>query len=243
MEILFELFGSLPRQGPGSDATTLRALSMISLPANPKILDVGCGSGGQTITLAKALNAEIIAVDVHQPFLDSLAEKSRTLTSGSRIITLNKSMSELDLPENSFDLIWSEGAVYNMGFENAVNYFRKFLKPGGYFALSEIAWFSDAPPDEIKAFWDIEYPDIMNVEKHLRIIEKSGFEIVGHFSLPDSDWWYDLYTPLQNRIEEMKEKYSGNEEALEFLKQTEYEIAMHKKYSAYYGYEFFILRK
>ena len=54
MEYFFELFGDLPRQGPGCGEATLRALELLKdLPPQPKVLDIGCGSGMQTLILAR----------------------------------------------------------------------------------------------------------------------------------------------------------------------------------------------
>ena len=59
------LFDGLTQQGPGSEASTKKALSLLpTLPPNPRILDVGCGPGRQTITLAKETGGKVVAVDV-----------------------------------------------------------------------------------------------------------------------------------------------------------------------------------
>src|SRR5688572_18401972 len=72
-ESFFLLHSGLPREGPGSDDSTRQALRRLgALPAEPRVLDLGCGPGRQTLVLARELGAVITAVDAHAPFLKEL---------------------------------------------------------------------------------------------------------------------------------------------------------------------------
>ena len=116
MSIFRELTEGLPRQGPGSAETTLRALGLVrGLPARPRILDVGCGPGAQTIELARATGGRILAVDIRQRFLDQLTERARAAGVIPQVTTVKTSMFDMDFADASFDLIWSEGAIYIAG--------------------------------------------------------------------------------------------------------------------------------
>lgn len=119
LELIIDLHKNSKRQGPGSENDTLKALEFLNLSTNQKlkVADIGCGSGGQTITLAKKLEGEITAVDLFPKFLDELNEKSQKLGLTDKIVTLKKSMDELPFKNDEFDIIWSEGAIYNIGFE------------------------------------------------------------------------------------------------------------------------------
>ena len=69
----WEVHSNLPREGPGDNESTKKAYLMLKdLPENPRILDIGCGPGMQTIELAKLSGGQIVAVDNHQPFLEQL---------------------------------------------------------------------------------------------------------------------------------------------------------------------------
>ena len=243
MEFMFELFKRLPRQGPGSEQSTLKALSKISLPHKPKVLDAGCGTGYQTLVLAKVLDADITAVDIHPPYLDILWHLAYHQKSVGLIETTAQSMDNLSFPKNHFDLIWSEGAIYNIGFENGLRYLQQFLKPGGFMAVTEVSWFRQDASDELKKFWQNEYPDIKTVEQNVDIIKKLGLELVNLFSLPDSDWTDEFYIPLQKRIDMYRSQDLKEQESLDILEMTEQEIELFKKYSDYYGYEFYIMKK
>jgi len=243
MEILYEIFSSIPQQGPGNNESTLKALSMIpSLSENSKILDIGCGTGRQTLTLAKAAKSEITAMDNYQPFLDKINEKAKS-EGLSNIKTLCSTMDDMILPDDYFDLIWSEGAIYIIGFKEGLEYWKRFVKPGGYIAVTEAAWFIDNPPDEVKKFWESEYPGITTIEENLRIIKDLGYVPVNHFKLPNIAWLDNFYNPLEQRLPMLRGKYANNIEDLRTIESVQYEIDIYRKYSDFYGYVFFVMQR
>lgn len=76
LNLICDFFKYLDRQGPGSEEETLKALNFISeLPVNAKIADIGCGTGGQTVTLAKNIPGDIIAVDLLPGMIENLKER------------------------------------------------------------------------------------------------------------------------------------------------------------------------
>ena len=240
IKLLLTVHKDLPQEGPGSKESTLRALSMIKdLPPSPSILDIGCGPGRQTIDLANNTNGSIIAIDIFDQYLDQLKEKVKTEKLKERVHVLNCSMEDLKFKPQQFDLIWSEGAIYLMGFEKGLTSWKKFLKPGGYIAVTEAVWLRSDPPEDLKKFWMEGYPGIQTVQVNIPIIEKCGYKLTGHFTLPESDWW-QYYKPLQKRINHLK--HNASPELLEHLKWEEIEFDYYKKYSKYYGYEFYVMR-
>lgn len=118
MELFFELFSDLPRQGPGDSACTRRALSLIP-PLSPadRILDIGCGTGAQTMELARNSPASIVAVDFHPPYIEELKRRAAQSGIDARVRPCVGDMTHLDFPPHEFDLVWSEGAIYIMGFD------------------------------------------------------------------------------------------------------------------------------
>lgn len=242
--IFFELHKDLPREGPGDEASTLKAFGMMEgLPSNPRILDVGCGPGMQTIDLARHTGANILAVDTHQPFLDELQRRAERAGLAEQIKVQNESMFELKFPENSFDVIWSEGAIYIMGFEAGLKKVHPLLKAGGYVAVTEISWFKPNPPEEVFQFWHKECPGMDSVAGNLLAVERAGYRVVGHFSLPDSSWWDHYFNPLKERIAMLREKYPQDPEARHILDEQDMEMEFFRKYSDYFGYEFYVMQK
>lgn len=243
MELLFEIHRDLPRAGPGSNASTKKAFYLLkNLPSKLKILDIGCGPGMQTIQLAKLIDGEIIAVDVYQPFLDRIQQKAEEEGVSEKIREMNKSMLELDFKQESFDIIWAEGSIFIIGFEKGLETWQGFLKRGGSIGVSELTWFSNNPPEEIKNFLEGAYPAILTQEGNLRIIEKLGYKNIRSFILPENDW-YNYYDPLEENIQKFRAKYRGDSQALAFLDGMQREIDLFRNYSKYYGYIFYLMQR
>ena len=242
-EIFLDVQHGLPRQGPGSDESTLKALSYCGeLPDKPRVLDIGCGPGMQTVALAKVLKGSITALDLFQKYLDELKERAVREGVSERIDIHLGDMNALPFEAGSFDLIWAEGSAYCMGFGNALESWKPFLKPGGYIALSELVWLSSDPPSEVYEFFREEYPLMTEIANNTDMIKSAGYEIKAHFTLPDANWWEHYYTPLEQKLPSLYEKYAGDDEALGVVDMTAREIEMRRRFHEWYGYEFFIAR-
>jgi SAM-dependent methyltransferase len=241
--IFFELYESLPRQGPGSGACAARALAFCGdLPPAPEVLDLGCGVGGQTLHLAELTSGSIVALDRHAPSIERLSATVAIRGLSERIRPLVGDMAEPGLSPASFDLLWSEGALYSIGIENALRICHGLLRPGGCLAFTDAVWRRENPPPEVKASFEGDYPTMGRVPDVLAAIEKCGFSLLGHFTLPDEAWWDDFYTPMEIRIAELRRKYENDDEALAVLGQLAQEPAMHRRHSDYFAYEFFVVR-
>ncbi|EOD01719.1 class I SAM-dependent methyltransferase [Caldisalinibacter kiritimatiensis] len=185
----FEAFNGLDRLAPGSQASTLKAISMFNgSKEHIKILDIGCGNGIHTMLLAQEFpNATIIAIDNHMPFIENLNSTAEKFGLSNRVIGKCISMFEMPFEENSFDLIWSEGAIYIAGFENGLRDWKKFLKNDGYLICSEISWITNTPSEKISAYWNEEYPQIDTIENKIKQIESAGYSYQSHFVMPVTD--------------------------------------------------------
>ncbi|GAB4282249.1 MAG: class I SAM-dependent methyltransferase [Oscillatoriaceae cyanobacterium] len=242
MEIFLEIHKDLPKESPGGDEYTRQAFQILPRLSQPTILDIGCGPGAQTLELARLTDGKIIAINTHQPYLDSLELAAATSGLLNRITCLNRSMFDLSFLDTNFDLLWAEGAIYIIGFEQGLNQWRTLLKSGGYLVASELVWLQDNPPKIILDYWQENYPDIRTVEQVLNLIPGCGYDLVGHFTLPEQAWW-NYYLPLAARINRLCGLYANDSEALAVLENEQREIEMYRSYHDYYGYEFFVLQK
>lgn len=244
MDFFHEIHKDIPREGPGDNESTKQAVNMIkNLPADCIALDIGCGPGLQTIELAKNIDGKIFAIDIHKPFLDKLLQTAFKENLSHRIEAKKMSMFSLEFKEDNFDLIWCEGAIFIIGFQKGLQEWRKYIKTGGYLVVSEISWLREDIPKEPKNFWKSDYPEIKGIADNIKIIEKSGYSPIGHFIIPEKGWWEDYYNPLTDRINKFREKYKDNKEANDIMDDTQREIEMYKRYSDYYGYVFYIMKK
>lgn len=242
--LFFELFSGLPRQGPGDTASTLRALSMIP-PLGPaeRILDLGSGTGAQTLALAAATPATILAIDFHAPFVEELNARAARAGVGDRVVGQVADMNRLEFPPRSFDAIWSEGAIYIVGFDRGLEVCKGLLRPGGHLAISELAWISPDPPRECREWLETEYPAVRDVAANREAIRRAGYDLVGDFALPPSSWWADYYEPLGRNVAAFRARHAEDREAEAIAEQAEREIEMFRRHSGHYGYFFFVMRK
>ncbi len=244
-ELLVDLHSRNPRQGPGGDAETKRAMELAGLDRSRqfRIADIGCGTGASTLLLAQELNAEVTGVDLFPGFLEQLESEAATQGLSDRISTLAVSMDDLPFGEGEYDVIWSEGAVYSIGFEKGISYWRQFLKPGGVLAVSEITWLTRERPKELEAFWETEYPEIATASAKMDVLEGCGFTPQGYFYLPERCWTEEYYGPLKKGFDEFLRRQGNSEEAVEIVENEKEEIALYEKYRRYYSYGFYVAVK
>jgi SAM-dependent methyltransferase len=241
-EAIFRLFEGLPRQGPGSDACTREALRRLgALPAAPRVLDLGCGSGRSTLVLAETLRTKVTAVDNHQPFLDQLQAASRECNLEHLIEVRCEDMATPSMPPGSVDLLWSEGAIYFLGFEHGLRLWRPLLAPGGCVAVSECSWLTDNPPAEAAAFFGAGYPGMAGISDNVERAHAAGFDLVDHVTLPPQAWWDEYYAPLERRMIELAPE--ADPEVAAIISETRQEIELYLRHRDSYGYVFYLLRQ
>jgi ubiquinone/menaquinone biosynthesis C-methylase UbiE len=244
-QLLIDLHKHANRQGPGGDAETEMALSLARVDRTKplKIAEIGCGTGAATLCLARLLDAKIIAVDFLPEFLEVLERRAENLGLSDKISTLCCSMENLPFNNEDYDLIWSEGAIYNMGFENGVREWHRFLKVGGLLVVSEITWITDTRPAEIQKYWADEYPEIDLASAKLAILEKNGYSPIGYFVLPEVCWLENYYHPMQKSFEHFLNRNGNSPEAQAIVEAETREIEQYEINRAHYGYGVYIARK
>lgn len=242
-KVFLELQLGLPRNGPGSRASTEAAFAMLpALPENPEIADLGCGQGASAFELLRLTDGRVTAVDLFEPFLDKLSARAeREGVSEARLVVTRGDMEALTFKDASLDLIWSEGAIYLLGFEHGLESWRRFVKPGGFVAVSECTWLTATPSGAARDFWDAAYPTMGTIASNCEAIARADYELIGTRVLPPEDWWTEYYTPMRARIAEMRAQYG--EEVESVLSESEAEIALFENNPGQYSYVFYVMRK
>ncbi|KQX50873.1 MULTISPECIES: bifunctional class I SAM-dependent methyltransferase/N-acetyltransferase [unclassified Streptomyces] len=237
-DAFFALHHGLPRQGPGSDTTTRRLLTLAGrLPERPRVLDLGCGPGRSALLLAAEAGAEVTAVDTHEPFLAELREAAAARGLDGSIDTLRADMGALPFPDGSFDLVWAESSVFVLGFDRALTEWRRLLAPGGVLVLTECVWTTDEPGPTARAFWEEHYT-LRGVTANTAAAVGAGYHVVATLLQPESDW-DEYYVPLAAHADAADLTVPGTAEAVAGARA---EIALRREHGSDYGYAGFVLR-
>ncbi len=243
MDYFMQIYGTLPRAGPGDNASTARAFGMCEgLPPEPKILDIGCGPGMQTLELARLSKGFVLALDKMPQMIERVRSAVEEEGLSDRINPMQMDMHDMNFEADCFDLIWSEGAIYFLGFRAGLEKIKPFVKPGGYVVVSEAVWLKEEPSQEALDFWG-NYPAIDTVEAKLGVIDELGYERIGHFVLPRSSWEEHYYKPMKVRLEEVEPKWKDIPEGMNVIKAAHTEIDLFQRSSDYFSYGFFVMRK
>ena len=241
-ELLVDLHIGGARQGPGSDEATRRAIALAGLEnrVDLTIADIGCGTGASTLVLASDLDARITAIDFLPPFLERLDAAAERLGLADKITTVSAPMDELAFDPGSLDVIWAEGSIYNIGFDNGIRSWRPFLKPGGVLAVSEITWLTAHRPAELEGHWANEYPEIATASAKIAALEAAGYSPIGYFALPQSCWLDHYYRPAQARFEAFLDRHQDSPAAQEIVEAERREIDLYEHFAAHFSYGFYI---
>lgn len=244
INLICEYYSSVERQGPGSPEVTTKAMSFIdNLSNESRIVDIGCGTGGQTMVMAQNTPGQITGLDLFPTFIDLFNKNTKRLNFQDRVNGIVGTMDNLPFENEELDLIWSEGAIYNIGFERGLKEWQKFLKKGGYIAVSEASWFTKDRPSEIYEFWQDAYPEIDTIPNKVEQMQNSGYIPVASFILPENCWTEHFYAPQVSAQEVFLKKNAGNKAAEGFIANQRHETQLYNKYKEYYGYVFYIGKK
>ena len=209
----------------------------------PRILDVGCGGGKPSIELALLSGGEIVGLDINQSALDELSNRAEQAGLADRVRVVKGSMLDLDFPDESFDILWSEGSIFVIGFERGLREWRQFIKPSGFLVVHDMVWLQPHPPREIRGHWRRLYPGIRVVEETIERIPKQGYALIAHYPLAQQVWWHDYYGPLQARIRDLRAKYASDPAAQQTLDDEQREVDLYRKYADWYGSAYFVMQK
>lgn len=245
LELLIDLHRDAERQGPGGEEETELSITLSGLDKHNdlQIVDIGCGTGASTLVLARVLDCSVTAIDFIPEFLSALDTAAQRMRLDGRIKTLRASMDALDFEEQTLDAIWSEGAIYNMGFENGVRTWRRFLKPGGVLAVSELTWLTDQRPSDLDQHWQREYSEVDTASNKLAVLEACGYSPIGYFALPKRCWLENYYHPMEDRFADFIVRNGNSTAARDIVKAERAEIDLYRRNADFVSYGYYIARK
>jgi ubiquinone/menaquinone biosynthesis C-methylase UbiE len=200
---------------------TREAFEKLPAMEQAKILDIGCGAGASMFELARLCSAEILGIDIDRNALATLEAGISDAGLSDRLKVVECSLLAVDFSDETFDVLWEEGTLHIIDTERALAECRRLLKPGGYLVVAEtIGWFETTQP----------------------ALSAHGFELVDSVLWAEGCWWTEYYSPLEQRLRGLRDKYRDSKEAAA-LKRYEDEVAMVKKDPSLTNCGHFIMQK
>lgn len=235
------LFGGMEKLGPGSNVHTLHVLGL--LPKRPfrVIVDAGCGTGRQTMVLAKELGTLVHGVDSYEPFLNDLLRRAEEARIGHLVQVHCMDMKDIPEAFPHIDLLWSEGAAYNIGFSDALTTWAAAISKGGFAVVSELSWLREQVPNAVREFFVSGYPGMQSIRQNLAVAETAGYRVLITHTLPEEAWvegYYDVLEPRAKSLADHPDSSVRNL-AVETIK----EIEIFRRSEESYGYVFYVLQR
>jgi SAM-dependent methyltransferase len=235
------LFGGMEKLGPGGNAHTLHVLRLLPTRQFRVIVDAGCGTGRQTLVLAKELGTLVHAVDSHEPFLNDLMRRAREAKVEQLVQAHCMDMKDIPRAFPNIDLLWSEGAAYNLGFADALATWASAIIPDGFAVVSELSWLKERAPDAVREFFRSGYPGMQSVRHNVAVAESAGYRLLATYTLPRQAWvdgYYDILAPRAQAL-------LGHPEpsVRDFAAETVKEIEVFHRSEDSYGYVFYVLQR
>lgn len=246
LDALAAFYKRLPRQSPGSDQESNRALMKVRpfLPEKPLVADMGCGTGTVSrFLLARLYNASVQGVEVLPGLADAYNRTMDDYMLSDRARAICAPLDATGIEEGSLDLIWAEGSVFNVGFEEGLLSWRDLLKTGGCVALTDTVWFDPTERPVDPEWLEMTQPDICTLDEKKEWMKALGYEVLDAFILPAECHIDNYYAEIQKVLPFYFDRYKDNRSAMMLYKSLRYEISFFNRYSHMYGYAFFIGRK
>jgi cyclopropane fatty-acyl-phospholipid synthase-like methyltransferase len=126
--------GFLSPGGPQEVAKIVRGLDL----AGKRVLDIGCGSGGPAIVLARDFGAQMVCLDVEKALIDRARANVQAAGATDQIEFHLAEPGPLPFGANEFDGVFSKEAMLHITDKSALfTDVLCVLKPGGFFAASD----------------------------------------------------------------------------------------------------------
>ncbi len=235
------LFAGMEKLGPGANDYTLHVLRLLPKRQFRLVVDAGCGTGRQTIALARTIGTPVHAIDSYQPFLNDLVRRAEEAKVDQLVKAHHMDMKDIPRVFQDIDLIWSEGAAYNIGISNALVTWASALAPGGFAVVSEMSWLKEQAPDAVREFFRSGYPDMQSVGHNVALAESAGYEVLTTHTLPRQAWVDGYYDILAPRAESLLDHPDPSVRS--FAAETVREIEIFGRSDDSYGYVFYVLQR
>jgi len=242
-DIRHEIYEGLGEASSIGLSFTRQAFQMLPELDRPRILDIGCGQGRATLELAWLSGGQVVGLDIDQAALEVLSQRIEDEGLAEHVQVVHGSMFDTRFPDESFDLVWAEGALNVIGFKKGLQAWRRLIKPAGFLVIHEGVWLQPDPPQAIVDRWQPLFPEISTVPAYLEQLPRYGYQLIDYFALPEDFWWVNYYALIEERIEALRKKYASDQSIQKFLDKEQYEVDLYHEHARWYGSAFLVMQK
>lgn len=140
---------------PGGLFATYQSLDNLNVTDSSKILEIGCGTGQTTATIADMYTCEIIGIDNNDRMV---AQASGHLRNNNSVTVQKASAEFLPFESNIFDVIISESVLVFTSIDRSLREASRVIKPKGKLILLEMTkekTLTQSEEEEIKQFYGV----------------------------------------------------------------------------------------
>ncbi len=127
-----------------------RLLAGIGLRGDERVLDLGCGRGAVLLTAAKFVpRGKVVGVDIWRAdqtgnSLQATWKNAHAEGVADRVELHTRDMTDLQFPDESFDLVVSNLAIHNLpssdAWRSAIDEAVRVLRPGGHVVIADLGF-------------------------------------------------------------------------------------------------------
>jgi len=195
---------------------------LLNLNSSTKVLDVGCGAGGNTFHMSQEYGATVLGMDFSANMIALAKERLQELPKETqeKVSLEYGDITKQEFPAESFDVIYSR-EVIGLHIAERVQLFSKFkrwLTPGGcVFIIDFCHGDHELSPLYFKWLNDFQY-NLCTVKKYGSQLEEAGFPAV-----QADDITHKIIPLIQGEIDSFE---SRKEEFLKEFDMTEYKYVV-----------------
>ena len=146
-----------------------------------KVLEVACGSGGITCSIARETGAECVGVDLHPQGIEAAVRRARSLDLGSRVsFQVADAGARLSFPDESFDAVFCNDSINHLPRRlDVLRDWHRLLRPGGRLLYTDpIVVTGQLTGAEMRERSSIGFFLFTPVGSNERLLAESGFRLI-----------------------------------------------------------------
>jgi len=149
---------------------------LLGLKVDSSVVEVGCGSGGYALYLAKSVGCKLIGIDLNQPGIENANRLAAGLEGRVRFELCDASK-RLPFADENFDAVFSNDVLCHLpGRDKVIGEMFRILKPGGRMLFSDALVIGGmVSHEEIATRSSIGFYVYSPPGENERLIERAGF--------------------------------------------------------------------